>query len=123
MNSSVTKPAPPKSLPKKVFNNQPIPGKKFTQPQSQYDNVPEAPFRQILYANTSSGKTTLILNQCLDLYQNNEKKIQFLSASLCSAIPGIQTRRGSHSKNIWRKRNGTSRNVGFQVIAMPSWKK
>ena len=81
MNSSVTKPAQPKSLPKRVFNNQPIPGKKFTQPQSQYDNVPIAPFRQLLYANTASGKTTLILNQCLDLYRNVFERIIVFSHS------------------------------------------
>ena len=66
---------------KPVFVNKPIPGKKYTQSQSKYDDVPVAPFRQILYANTASGKITLIINQCLDLYRDVFERIIVFSHS------------------------------------------
>ena len=63
------------------FVVKPIPGKKFTMEQNPYKWAPVCPFRQILYANTNSGKTTLILSQCLDLYRDVFERIFVFSHS------------------------------------------
>ena len=65
----------------KQFVVKPQPGKKYTTNQSSYPHAPKCPYRQLLYANTNSGKTTLIISQILDLYRDVFERIYVFSHS------------------------------------------
>ena len=66
---------------KPQFVNKVVQVKKYTQKQSRYDHTPRAPFAQLLLAPRNSGKTNLILNQCLDIYRDCFEKIVVFSHS------------------------------------------
>ena len=64
------------------FTVKPIPGPKYTTKQSKYQYAPKVNFRQIMYANTNSGKTTNIISQILDLYRDVFERIFIFSHSI-----------------------------------------
>ena len=66
---------------KAVFHNGPIVTKQYTHTQSRYDHVGRLPARYMLLAQTNSGKSTTILNMCLDIYRDCFERITVFSAS------------------------------------------
>ena len=68
-------------MPPARFVNGPIKVKKYTHTQSRYDNVGALPSRYLLLAQTNSGKTTMILHMCLDIYRDCFERIVVFSHS------------------------------------------
>ena len=66
---------------KQQFVNHEVQTKKFKHTQSKFDNVCKLPCRKLLLAQTNSGKTTLILNMCLEVYRDCFEKIVVFSSS------------------------------------------
>jgi ABC-type lipoprotein export system ATPase subunit len=51
-------------------NVKPIDEINYTFPQSNYQVVPQVPFRAIITGPSGSGKSVLLVNMILDIYRN-----------------------------------------------------
>ena len=63
-------------------NVKPIDEINYTFPQSNYQVVPQVPFRAIITGPSGSGKSVLLVNMILDIYRNVFSRVFIWSPSI-----------------------------------------